>query len=144
MKRKTENLLFNVNNPRTTKDNLTLHRVFISKEFTRLDFSYIATNYYIKGGWIRIAPESYLLNSKNGKRYPLVQVDNIPLAPNRHEFESTKDWAFFSLYFKPIPKENCFIDFIEAENPTPDDFNIIGITLNMDEGIGVFSRTNFD
>lgn len=139
MKRQAQQLLFTIDSPRATFDNLILHRILLTKEFTRLDFSYIATDYYIKGGWIRIHPESYLLNRNTGKQYKLIQAKNIPMAPNRHDFESTKDWAFFSLYFKPLPLENCTIDFIEAEQPEPTDFNLNGIDLNMHEGIGVFS-----
>jgi hypothetical protein len=139
MKRQVQQLIFTIDSPRATLDNLTLHRVLFTPEFTRLDFSYIATDYYICGGWIHIAPESYLLNRTTGKRYRLIQAENIPMAPHHHYFESSKDWAFFSLYFKPLPMENCTIDYVEAEQPEATDFNIYGIELNMHEGLGVYS-----
>lgn len=139
MKRQAKQLLFILENPSVIKGSLTLHRLLLTEEYTRLDFSYISPKYYIYGGWIRIAPESYLFNKNTGKKYKLIHTKNIPLAPNQYEFEASKDSAYFSLYFKPIPIENCEIDFIEDENLDPKNFNLKGILLNMNEGIKVFS-----
>jgi len=40
-------------------------------------------------------------------------------------------FAFFPLYFEPIPQKEVIIHMIEAEKPTEDDFNFYGIELVM-------------
>jgi hypothetical protein len=53
----------------------------------------------------------------------LIEAKNIPLAPEKFEFESKEDWRVFTLYFKPFPIKSCNIDIIEEENPTKEDFS---------------------
>ena len=111
------------------KKNPVILRVVLSKEFTRIDFGYAAPWIYNKGGWIHIAPETFIQVKSNNERFKLSKAINIPIAPDRIDFESTEDWRVFSLYFEPIPINDCIIDIIEDENPDEKKFNYYNIEL---------------
>ena len=111
------------------KKNPVILRVVLSKEFTRIDFGYAAPWIYNKGGWIHIAPETFIKVKSNNERFKLSKAINIPIAPDRIDFESTEDWRVFSLYFEPIPINDCMIDIIEDENPDENNFNYYNIEL---------------
>lgn len=130
-------MLFELNAARFSKDNLSIQRVLLTNEYTRLDMTYIADDYYHRGGWIRISPTTFLLNHNDKKRYSLIHAENIPIAPDHHHFESSKDWRFFSIYFKPMPLANCSFDLIEEEHPEDTDFNIYSVRLDLDGGVEV-------
>jgi hypothetical protein len=111
------------------KKNPVILRILLSKTETRIDFGYAAFNLYHYGGWIRIAPDTFVQVKGSPKRYPLKQAIQIPVAPSQLDFESQKDWRVFSLVFEPIPIKDCTIDIIEVENPSPNDFNYYGVQL---------------
>lgn len=111
------------------KKNPVILRILLSKTETRIDFGYAAFNLYHYGGWIRIAPDTFVQVKGSPKRYPLKQAIQIPVAPSQLDFESQKDWRVFSLVFEPIPIKDCTIDIIEVENPSPNDFNYYGLQL---------------
>jgi hypothetical protein len=113
----------------SNEDNPTLLRIILTDQYTRIDFGYAAPWIYVKGGWIRIAPYSYLQVNGSKEKYGFINAQNIPISPDRHEFESIEDWKVFSLFFEAIPLKDCVIDIIEEEKPSPDDFNYYGITL---------------
>jgi hypothetical protein len=116
--------------PEQHKTNPVILRVILSKTETRIDFGYAAFELYHYGGWIRIAPDTFIQVQGHTKRYPLRQALNIPMAPGQLDFESQKDWRVFSLIFEPIPIRDCTIDIIEVENPSPNDFNYYGVQLH--------------
>ena len=134
---KNESLLFEIPVLDTPKQNPLILRIILTDESTRFDFGYTTPWYYVRGGWIKISPNTYLQVEGSEKKYELQDAVGIPIAPQRTDFESTKDWQFFSLYFKPIPKKDCVINLIEVEKPTENDFNYYGIELKMGQGIGV-------
>lgn len=111
------------------KQNPVILRVVLSTDYTRIDFGYAAPWIYIKGGWINIAPYTYLEVNSTGERFKLTEAINIPLAPDRHDFESQEDWRVFIVYFEPIPIADCSINIIEEENPESTDFNYYNIEL---------------
>jgi hypothetical protein len=111
------------------KNNPCLLRFVMNEKFTRLDFGYAAPWIYEKGGWIHIAPYSYLKVKDSKKKYLLLSAQNIPISPDRHDFETIEDWKVFSLYFEPLPTKDCIVDLIEEENPTKNDFNYYEILL---------------
>jgi hypothetical protein len=129
MVKKNESLLFEIPFLDTSKQNPMVLRVILSEEFTRIDFGYTTPWYYEKGGWIRISPKTYLQIEGMKEKYLLKDATGISLSPKRVHFESTEDWQFFSLYFEPIPMKDCVLNMIEAEKPTPNDFNYYGIEL---------------
>ena len=131
---KNETLLFEIPELDTPKKNPKVLRVLISKEFTRIDFGYTTPWYYDKGGWIKISPKTYIQVESSLEKYRLKEAVGIPIAPKRINFESTEDWQFFTLYFEPIPQQDCVLNMIVAEKPTPNDFNYYGITLKVKEG----------
>ena len=111
------------------KKNPVILRVVLSYEFTRIDFGYAAPWIYNKGGWIHIAPQTFIQVKSINERFKLTKAINIPIAPDRIDFESTEDWRVFSLYFEPIPINDCMIDIIEDENPDEKNFNYYNIEL---------------
>jgi len=139
MKMRDKTLLLELNIIRRPNTNLVVLRALLDKEYTRIDFGYIATNHFIKGGWIRIAAETYLKIHGDDQKYKLTHADNIPIAPDHFNFQSNKDWQFFSLYFDPIPQKNMMIDIIEAENPDANDFNYYGIELNIENAVEILN-----
>ena len=132
MIKRNKTLLLELNEIRKPNTNLVLLRSILDNEYTRIDFGYIATPYFIKGGWIRISADTYVSIQGEDKKYRLTHADNIPIAPDHFHFKSNKDWQYFSLYFEPLPIENMMIDIIEAENPDENDFNYYGIDFNVD------------
>jgi hypothetical protein len=133
----TKNLLFEIPKRKEGKQNPTLLRVLLAKEFTRIDFGYTTPWYYEKGGWIKISPKTYLQVQGSSEKYALKEAVGIAIAPKRINFESTEDWQFFTLYFEPIPQKEGIINMIEAEKPTEDDFNFYGIELVIANGVEV-------
>jgi len=130
MRKKKSRYLATHHSGEQRKQNPVLLRIILSEEHTQIDFGYAAPIKYVKGGWISISPDTYLQVEGLAKRYRLQDVKNIVLAPEQLKFLSTQDWCVFTLFFDPIPIADCVISMIEAENPTPDDFNYYGIKLS--------------
>lgn len=140
MIKRNTSLLIPLNIIREPNTNLVLFRAIMDKEFTRLDFGYIATDYFVSGGWIRISPDTYIRRQGDNKKYVLTHTDNIPIAPEHHHFKSTKDWQYFSLYFPPLPQESTMIDLIEEDVPDENDFNYYGIQLDLNTAEEIINK----
>jgi hypothetical protein len=136
MKKQTKDLLFHAS-ASSGKANPSLLRVILGSQTTRLDFGYAAPFYYIKGGWITIAPDTFLQIKGDIQRYQLKEAIGISQAPVKLKFKSTKDYQFFSLHFEPLPQKNLVFDMIEKLNGTPNDFNYYGIEIKLKEGVVV-------
>ena len=130
----TEPLLFEIPEKTISKDNPKVLRVILHNHFTRIDFGYNTTTEFIKGGWIRMSPKTYVQVQGSPEKFLLKETTGITIAPKKVVFQSIKDWQFFTLYFEPIPQKDCVINIIEEEKPSPNDFNYYGIALKMDEG----------
>ncbi len=131
-------LLYELNITREPVNNLQLLRIITDQEFTRVDFGYVATSYFVNGGWIRISADTYIVMKETGEKLKLTHADNIPVAPEKHHFDSNKDWQFFSLYFPPLPLKELNIDIIEVdENPDEHDFNFYNIHLDPNKAIQI-------
>jgi hypothetical protein len=137
MKLKNKSLVFHYNTIGHGRTTPKLLRIQLSPAFTKIDFGYITNSIYINGGWIKMAPTTFIENNVSKERYVLTKAEGIPLAPTKHNFQSKKDWRYFSLYFPPIPQENSVINIIEKVNGTPNDFNYYGIELQLGEGIEI-------
>jgi hypothetical protein len=111
------------------KNNPTILRILLSEQFTQIDFGYAAPWMYIKGGWIDIAPNTYIRKVDSKEKFKLINALNIPISPERHDFETKSDWKVFSLFFEPLPIKDCVIEIIEKENPNANNFNYYGISL---------------
>lgn len=127
MKKRPITYLANLITDEHARPNPKLLRIVLAETFTRIDFGHAAPWIYNKGGWIRIAPDTYIEIKGQAKKYALIEAENIPIAPNQLEYESTQDWQFFSLYFEPIPMKECVINIIEEVNPDKNDFNYMNV-----------------
>lgn len=138
--KKQQSLIFHASNQKGENNNATILRITINREHTKIDFGYQATSYYTKGGWIKMNPNSFVEVKETKKRYQLTKTDNIPIAPARLDFETTRDWRYFSLYFEPIPLVKCIIDVIEEEDGTPNDFNYYQIKIDPALGLTILEE----
>lgn len=111
-------------------DSPILLRIILSAEESKFDFGYQTSGRYVRGGWITISPKTFLRCRSSSKKYPLIKATNIPYGPEKLFFKSSIDWRYFSLYFPPIPEFEKFVDLIEADPGTPDDFNFLNIRLD--------------
>ena len=133
MKKVQPHYLAEIDTGKQRKTNPVIMRIILNDQFTRIDFGYCAPWISVRGGWIRIAQHTYIQVQGSDKKYVLIEAKNIPLAPEVFEFESKEDWRVFTLYFKPIPIKSCNINIIEEENPTKNDFNFYGVSVNVDQ-----------
>lgn len=126
-----------LNNPsyNSEKENAKLLRVTISNSFTKFDFGYSTMWYYISGGWVRIAKDTFIKIKGKDEKLNLIKADNIPVAPTQHHFKSNKDWLYFSLYFPAIPFEDCTIDLVEMETSSKDVFNYYSIDIKVKNAV---------
>lgn len=149
MKAAAKNVGYIISNPSHSRiyDNIQLLRITISEEETKIDFGYQATSHYIKGGWIKINPYTFIQPTGSNKKLFLTNATNIPYGPEKLHFNSSIEWRYFSLYFPSLldaPKSkksslqditpsksiNSF-DLIENEKGDETDFNFY--TIRLDE-----------
>ncbi len=140
MKNSEKSYLVTVDVPEDQRNNPAVLRVILNENYTQIDFGYVAEWIYIRGGWIRIAPHTFIQVQGSEKRYNMTEAKNITIAPEQHHFESKQDWRVFTLYFEPIPIKDCVIDIIEEENPDDNDFNFYGIRLTDVKGTEILTE----
>ena len=130
---------FTIDN-KNEKKNPSIMRIILTEEYIQVDMGYAAPDIYINGGWIDISPNTFIRVQGSEKQYSLIEVRNITLAPQKINFESKSDWCVFSLFFKPIPIEDCTIDIIESLTPTRNNFNYYNIQLNSVSSLQLLSN----
>lgn len=133
----TKKILFQLNVLGHSETNPILLRMLVTPEFTKVDFGYTTTNKYIRGGWIKMAKETFIENVATKKRYKMIKATGITIAPQKHNFQSNKDWQYYSLFFEPIEQKDAVINLIEKEKGTKNDFNYYNIKLKLENGIEV-------
>jgi hypothetical protein len=111
------------------ENNPKIMRIILSEQHVQIDFGYAAESIYFRGGWIRIAPYTYLQVKGSKIKYKLLDAKNIPIKPEHLHFESKQDWQVFSLFFEAIPVKKCVITIIEEEKPSSTDFNFYDIQI---------------
>lgn len=137
MNKKSKKLVFHIEKFGHGASNPILLRINLFPDFTKVDFGYVTTDKYNNGGWIKISPETFIENIETQQRFVLTNAIGITLAPARRNFESKKDWQYFSLFFPPIKQTNCTLHIIEIENGNKNDFNYYDIELKMENGLEV-------
>ena len=137
MLKNNKKLVFHLNVLGIDESNPILLRISLFPELTKIDFGYITTEKYDNGGWIKISPDTFIENSESKKRYTMKSAVGITIAPELRNFESKKDWQYFSLFFPAIPQKDCVLNIIEIENGNQNDFNYYNIALKMQEGIEI-------
>jgi hypothetical protein len=138
--KRNKTLLFTINKKGHSKENPDLLRIICSPEYTKIDFGYTAKSKYESGGWIRMEKSTFIEIIETKERLVLTSTSGIPINPEYHYFESTKDWRYFSLFFPPIPQKDCSLNIIEKENGNKNDFNYYNVLLNMADGVEVYSN----
>ena len=128
-------LVFNLNLEGHGESNPILLRISLYPEITKIDFGYVTTDKYDNGGWIKIAPETFIENTVTKERFVLTNAVGITIAPAKRNFESKKDWQYFSLYFTPIPQKDCTLNIIEKIKGNKNDFNYYNVALKMENAI---------
>ena len=109
---------------------MDVFQIEVTEEFTRIDFVYYADNKYINGGWVQMSPNTFIRPSGTSIKMMLIKAENIPLAPQKHHFKSTKDVLHYSLYFPPLTTGTASIDIVEMETNDPSFFNFFDVKLN--------------
>ncbi len=135
MIKKDKNLVFHYNILGHGESNPLLLRISLLPELTKIDFGYITTEKYDNGGWIKISPDTFIEDVVTKERYILTNAVGIAIAPAKRNFESKKDWQYFSLVFPPIKQKDTVINIIEKVNGNKNDFNYYNIELKMADGI---------
>ena len=127
-------LVFHFNMLGDGESNPILPRINLLPEYTKIDFGYTTTNIYNNGCWIKIAPETHI---ENKECFTMTKAVGITIAPAKRNFESKKDWQYFSLYFPPIKQNDTTINIIEKIKGNKNDFNYYNIELNIKDGVEV-------
>ena len=99
-----------------TKD-LRIKAIELTDDYTRIDFIYRSSDYYVNGGWITMEALSYISPVGSGRKYYLLKAINIPLAPMKHYFKRSGELHTYSLIFPALPKSTRQIDIIEKMAP---------------------------
>ena len=137
MIKKNKKLVFNLNVIGHGESNPILLRISLYPDVTKIDFGYVTTDKYDNGGWITIAPETFIENTVTKERFVLTNAVGITIAPAKRNFESKKDWQYFSLYFPPLPQKDCTLNIIEIIKGNKNDFNYYNVPLKMENAIEV-------
>ena len=82
-----------------------------------------------------MAKDTFIENVETKKRYKMIKASGITIAPQKLNFQSNKDWQYYSLYFEPMEQNDAVINLIEIENGTPNDFNYYNIEINFSDAI---------
>lgn len=135
--KKIKKMLFQLNRMGHSETNPILLRMLLTPEYTKVDFGYTTTNKYIRGGWIKMAKETFIENVATKKRYKMLKATGITIAPEKHNFQSNKDWQYYSLFFEPMEQIDCTINLIEIEKGTKNDFNYYDIKLKLDDSLEI-------
>ena len=137
MIKKNKKLVFNLNVIGHGESNPILLRISLYPDVTKIDFGYVTTDKYDNGGWIKIAPETFIENTVTKERFVLTNAVGITIAPAKRNFESKKDWQYFSLYFPPLPQKDCTLNIIEIIKGNKNDFNYYNVALKMENAIEI-------
>jgi len=137
MKKNDKKLVFHIEKFGHGESNPILLRINLLPEFTKVDFGYVTTDKYNYGGWIKISPNTFIENVETKERFVLNSATGITIAPEKRNFESNKDWQYFSLFFPPIKQTNCTINIVEKINGNKNEFNYYDIELKMEDGLEV-------
>lgn len=108
--------------------NLSILRIDVKPSETVIKFKYIAPSTYEKGGWVNLSKDIFIRDCATQKRYAFTGATNIPLAPNRHNFNRAGEILEFTLKFAPLPTIAREIDIVENEHDRA--FNIYNVKLH--------------
>lgn len=127
---KKQVLIYNPLIKHDTSRDLKVMRIELDDKFTRIDFVHHASRIYEKGGWVQIHKGCFIRPVGTGMKLRMVKAINIPIAPKKHYYKTTRDCFYYTLYFPALPKDVKEIDIIEMETSDPSFFNFYGVSVN--------------
>jgi len=110
---------------------ITILRVVIDEEFTRVDFLYWSLKNNNMGKWIQIEKDTYIRALNCDKKLKLMKAENIGVSPNKSFFKTKLNLLNFTLYFPPLPKDLVAFDLIEKDTTNENYFNFHKINLKV-------------
>lgn len=137
MLKNNKKLVFHFNMLGHGESNPILLRISLFPELTKIDFGYITTEKYDNGGWIKISPDTFIENVATKERFTMINAIGITVAPAKRNFESKKDWQYFSLFFPPMKQKDALINIIEKIKGNKNEFNYYNIPLKMEDGVEI-------
>ncbi len=112
---------------------ITILRVVIDEEYTRVDFLFWSLKNNNMGKWIQIEKETYIKAFNCDKKLKLIKAENIGVSPNKSFFKTKLNLLNFTLYFPPLPKDVVAFDLIEKDTMNENYFNFHKINLKKAE-----------
>ncbi len=112
---------------------ITILRVVIDDEYTRVDFLYWSLKNNNMGKWIQIEKDCFIKALNSDTKLKLIKTENIAVSPNKSFFRSKLNLLNFSLYFPPLPKGVLVFDLIEKDTTNENYFNFYKINLKVEK-----------
>jgi S1-C subfamily serine protease len=94
---------------------------------TTVYFRYTAPSKYVNGGWVNVGNGFFIRDCDTKSNYKLINANNIPIGPKKHNFQYSGQTLEFNLVFDPLPTSTKKIDIIENEKKGG--FNFFGVNL---------------
>ena len=82
---------------------------------TVIYFKYTAPEKYLNGGWVCAGKDFFMRDCETKLKYNLIKANNIPICPERHDFQYQGQILEFNLVFPALPSSTTDIDIIEDE-----------------------------
>lgn len=108
---------------------ITILRVVIDEEFTRVDLLYWSLKNNNMGKWIQIEQDCFIRALNSDIKLKLIKTENIGISPNKSFFKTKLNLLNFTLYFPPLPKDMIAFDLIEKDTTNENYFNFHKINL---------------
>lgn len=119
--------IYNPTFSRREVSNCDIVKIEKSSSNTIVYFKYKAPTTYINGGWICAGKDFFIRDCNTGSKYKVIKANNIPLCPEKHNFQQQGQTLDFNLVFPVLPSNTNKIDIIE--NETEGGFNFYGVNL---------------
>ena len=94
---------------------------------TTVYFRYTAPTTYVKGGWVCAGADFFIRDYYTKTKYKLIRANNIPICPQKYNFDYQGQKLEFNLVFEALPNSTSKIDIIEDE--VKGGFNFFGVSL---------------
>ncbi len=124
-------IVFNPKFRNNKNKRITILRVVIDNEYTRVDFLYWSLKNNNMGKWIQIEKDTYIRALNSDQKLKLIKAENIGVSPNKRFFKTKLNLLNFTLYFPPLPKDMVAFDLIEKDTTNENYFNFHKINLKV-------------
>jgi tetratricopeptide (TPR) repeat protein len=121
-----------------THQELTIVKISLYKDSTVIDLS--IENKRDQGGWFCADKNIYIENSKDHKRYNIINTKGIPTCPSVYNFKSVGEKLFFKLTFAGIPVGTKLLNLVEDCDKSCFKFNEIILDTKLNNDIKLYSK----